>query len=190
MNKPGWLVLLGVVGGLLGAGLLFLVSRPPVGQAVQLLPPPTRLPLAVYVTGEVVAPDVYTLSLGSRVADAIQSAGGLTDQADPQALNLAQVVTDGMRIHVPQQSAPTQAEAIEPVTRTIELVNGLVNINTADQAELESLPEIGPHIASEIIAYRETNGPFESIEQIVDVPGIGTVTFETIRDLITVEEQP
>lgn len=190
MNKPGWLVLLGVVGGLLGAGLLFLVSRPPVGQAIQLLPPPTRLPLVVYVTGAVMAPDVYTLSPGSRVADAIRAAGGLTDEADPQVLNLAQVVTDGLRIQVPTLVKASQETLVEVPVRAITPVHTLININTANQAELESLPEIGPHLAQEIILYREANGPFESIDQIMDVSGVGTVTFETIRDLITVEEQP
>ena len=62
----------------------------------------------------------------------------------------------------------------------------LININTANQAELESLPEIGPHLAGEIIAYREANGPFETVDELLDVPGIGPVTLETIRDLITV----
>jgi competence protein ComEA len=191
MNKPIWLVLLGVMGGLLAAGALFLVARTPVGEAVELLPPPTTPPLVVYVTGAVCVPGVYHLPPGSRVEDALAAAGGLTAQANPESLNLAQVVTDGQRVQVPEQPAETAPEILsEPITRGVEPVSVLVNINTADQAELESLPEIGPHLASEIIAYREANGPFETVDELMDVTGIGTVILETIRELITVEEQP
>jgi competence protein ComEA len=190
MNKPGWLVLLGVVGGLLGAGVLYLVTRPPVGDAIILLPPPTLPPLVVYVTGAVVEPDVYNLPPGSRVAEAISAAGGMTAQADPQALNLAQVVTDGMRIHVPDISETSQETLAENPSRSAPALEILININTATQEELELLPDIGPHIAQEIIAYREANGPFQSIDEIMNVSGVGTITYNTIRDLITVTDQP
>jgi len=190
IHKPVWLILLGVAGGLLGAGLLFLISRPPVGETITLLPAPTNLPLVVYVSGAVTLPDVYYLPPGSRVADAIRAAGGMTDDADPQALNLAQVVADGMRIHVPYKSSDTQAPLVDLPVRGNEPVSILININTANQEQLESLPEIGPHIAGEIITYREANGPFTTIDELLNVPGVGTITLEAIRELITVEDQP
>jgi len=190
MKKDVWLVVLGLVGGLFGAGVLFLVSRPAIGTAVQLLPAPTPLPLVVYVTGEVINPGLFNLPPGSRLVDAIEAAGGMTDQAASQAINLAQMVTDGMRINIPDQNAVSQDDLTMDISRAGEPVAILVNINTADQAELETLPEIGPVSAQEIIAYRQVNGPFESIDEIMDVPGIGNITFEAIRELITVDDQP
>ena len=100
MKKAFWLVLLGVMAGLLGAGILCLVSRPPHGEAIQLLPAPTITAAGVYVTGAVAAPGVYSLPPGSRVADALDAAGGIDRSGEPQSLNLAQVLTDGQRIHV------------------------------------------------------------------------------------------
>jgi competence protein ComEA len=190
MKKAIWLVLLGVMGGLIGGGVLFLVSRPPDGKAIQLLPPPTAPPLVVYVTGAVAVPGVYQLPPGSRVADAIEAAGGLTEQANPESLNLAQVLTDGLRIHVPDMPEASQESPSDPDSRGVVPVAHLIDINTADQAELESLPEIGPHLAEEITAYRDANGPFETVDDLLNVPGVGTVTLETIRELITVGEQP
>jgi competence protein ComEA len=188
MKKLAALVLLGVMFGLLAAGIITLVTRLPAGEAIQLLPAPTTPPLVVHVSGAVVTPGVYTLLPGSRVADALQAAGGLAAQADPEKLNLAQVLTDGQKIDVPEIIVSNPAEpTMGETTRSIELTSGLININTANQEELESLPEIGPHLAQEIIIYRETNGAFESVDELLDVPGIGTVTLETIRDLITIE---
>jgi competence protein ComEA len=195
MKKTIWLVLLGVMGGLVAAGVLFLITRSPGGKAIQLLPPPTASPLVVHVTGAVAVPGVYSLPPGSRVADALDSAGGITDQADPQSLNLAQVIIDGQRIHVPEKSAPTHTSDPEAPVRSIVVPSGLmptglININTADQAELESLPEIGPHLAGEIIAYREVNGLFKTVDELLEVTGIGPVILETIRELVTVGELP
>ncbi len=188
MKKLAGLVLLGVMAGLLGAGILYLVTRPPAGEAIQLLPAPTKPPLVIYITGAVLAPGVYTLPVGSRVADALEAAGGLTSLAEPEALNLAQVLTDGQRINVPEIviSAPTEPD-LGDTTRSLDLQTGLININTANQEELESLPEIGPHLAEAIITYREENGLFETIDELLDVPGIGTATLDAIRELITVE---
>lgn len=188
MNKSIGLVLLGVVGGLLGAGVIFLIARPPAGEMIQLLPPPTNPPLVVHVTGAVSTPGIYNLPPGSRVTDAIEAAGGMTGQANPEAMNLAQVLEDGLHIHVPEIIPPGQENPDDPPTRSPSPLTALVNINTADQAELESLPEIGPHLAGEIIAYREINGPFKTVDELLNVSGIGTVILETIRDLITVGE--
>jgi len=188
VKKLIWLVLLGVVGGLLGAGVIFMIARPPAGEMIQLLPPPTTPPLVVHITGAVSAPGVYNLPPGSRVVDAIEAAGGMTEQANPEALNLAQVLEDGQHIHVPELTSPDQENPNDPPTRSPSPLTALVNINTADQTELESLPEIGPHLAGEIIAYRETNGPFKTVDELLNVSGVGPVILETIRDLITVGE--
>lgn len=195
MKKAVGLVLWGVMAGLLGAGVLLLVSRRPHGSPIQLLPAPTMPPLMVYLTGAVEMPGVYSLPPGSRVSDVLDAAGGITDLADLSSLNLAQVLSDGQHLHVPERIIPPQTSATEAPARSIVVPSvlstpGLINVNTADQAELESLPEIGPHLAGEIIAYREANGPFETIDELLDVPGIGPATLEAIRALVTVGELP
>jgi len=194
------LVAIGVVGGLLGAGLLYLVSRPPRGEAITLLPAPTPLPVAVDVAGAVIQPGVYALPQGSRVQDAIQAAGGLAPDADTSGLNQAAFLDDVQRVFIPFRAAPAAmlpgvgpGDAAPPGTQPAERGAGvqlLVNINTATQAELESLPEIGPVTAQAIITYRTEQGPFLTIEAIDAVPGIGPVTFDAIKDLITVGDVP
>jgi competence protein ComEA len=189
MKKSWWLVLYGVVCGLLGLGVLFLLTRPPRGQSVKLLPAPTAVLLQVYMVGEVSQPGVYQLAPGSRVQDGIQMAGGFLPDANPQAINLAAFLEDGERVFVPKiidsqasgnEGLPEKASTDYPI---------LIDINTADQSALESLPEIGPATAQEIIAYRDKNGAFQSIEEIENVPGIGPKTFDKIKELITVESQ-
>lgn len=156
------------------------------------LPTATVAPLAVYVTGAVHHPDVYELPPGSLAAAAVQAAGGFTEDADPVAINLARRLDDGMQLHVPArvESAPTPAAFSEPAPalRSVpaDLFAGLVNINTATVAELETLPGIGPSLAERIVAHREANGPFGSIEAILEVTGIGEAKLEAIRDLIAV----
>jgi competence protein ComEA len=189
LKKAWWLVLYGVVCGLLGSGILFLLTRPPRGQSVILLPAPTAVLLQVYVVGEVIQPGVYMLTPGSRVQDSIQMAGGFLPDANLQALNLAAFLEDGERVFVPKiTDDPVSGNNNLPEMASTEIYI-LIDINTADQSELESLPEIGPATALEIIAYREKNGAFQSIEEIENVPGIGPKTFEKIKELITVEGQ-
>lgn len=184
--KARWAIPFGVLCGFLAAGLLFLASRPPLGEPVQLLPPPTAKPLQVYVAGAVLQPGIQALQPGSRVEDALIAAGGLLPEANPAVLNLAAFVEDGERIYVPLTSEPggrnLSTNPFQPVGAS------LININTASQAELETLPGIGPVTATNIITYRETNGGFISIDSILNVPGIGPKTFEEIQNLITVED--
>jgi competence protein ComEA len=154
-------------------------------------PTATPGPLNVFVSGAVVAPAVYQLPPGSIVAEAIERAGGFTRQAAQAQVNLALSLSDGMQIHVPEVgetpvvippiSAPAPTAASEQSTAA-----GSININTASQAELTQLPGIGPSTAAAIIQYREQNGPFDSVEAITNVPGIGSVRLEQIRHLITV----
>jgi competence protein ComEA len=140
-------------------------------------------PVRVYVSGAVQKPDVYRLTPDSIVKDALLAAGGATDQADLDRINLALPVADGQHIYVPtvgQEDLP-----VRPPSR----LSGPdeININTADAAELETLPGIGPTRAQQIIDYRQQHGPFATIEEIMDVSGIGPATFEGLQDLITAD---
>jgi competence protein ComEA len=189
--KKGLLyIAFGVVCGLLASGIVLLASRPPRGNGILLSPPPTPRLCVVQVTGAVVYPGVYELPAGSRVRDAVQAAGGLTAEANASAINLAAPLEDGQSIVI-QASASLDsppAQRGNPLIVTIEPASTrLININTAALEELDELPDIGPVIAQRIIDYRTANGPFVSIEEIVKVQGIGQVTFEKIKDLITIE---
>lgn len=187
--KNLWGIAFGVVCGFLGVGLLLLATSKPRGEPINLSPPPTSAPVIVHVTGAVNHPGVYPLSPGSRVDDAIATAGGLAGDADTSIINLAMLVEDGMQIWVPFQLKEA-VHVDEPVIEARESTPGLlpsqININTAAQIQLESLSGIGPVIASAIIQYRLENGPFIEIEDIQEVSGIGPVVFEKIRPYITV----
>jgi competence protein ComEA len=188
MKSWWWVLGFGVLGGLLGAGIILLVSSQPRGSAVQLQPAPTAAPIMVHVSGSVLKPGVYALPHASRVQDAIQAAGGLLPAADDQIMNLAAPLKDGERIKVPSRR-PTDAALISSGA-TLTPGSRLININWATQAELESLPGIGPEMAKRILDYRDQNGPFESIEAIQQVSGIGPATYARLQDQITVDESP
>lgn len=184
MNKSWWWIASYIIIGiLLGAGVLALVARPPRGKPVELLPPPTSAPLTVYVSGAVITQGLISLPPGSRVNDAVLAAGGFIDGADTSQLNLAELLQDGDHIFVPLVNSPS-AQTGESSRISPSLT--LIDINTATLEQLDTLPEIGPKIAQQIIEFRNTNGPFTVIEDIMDVPDIGQVTFDKIRDLITV----
>jgi competence protein ComEA len=147
---------------------------------------PTPAPVRVHVSGAVQTPAVYELPPGSIVQDAVSAAGGPTSDADLDHINLAVELCDQQQVYVPRRgetNPPPPVSGGDPASSGQE--ETLVNINTAPAAELETLPRIGPALAARIVAYREANGPFETIEQIQDVPGIGPATFEGLRDLIT-----
>jgi competence protein ComEA len=145
---------------------------------------PTPRPLRVYVSGAVQVPDVYALPPDSIVKDALTAAGGPAAEADLDRINLASPLTDGQHVYVPHLG-----EDDPPVEPPSGQGPGSlqVNINTADAAALETLPGIGPTIAGRIIDYRQTNGPFNRVEEIMDVSGIGPATFEKIQDLISTD---
>ena len=145
----------------------------------------TPVPLIVHVTGSVASPGVYELPEGARVVDAVEEAGGAKRGAELGALNLAAVLVDGQQIVVPR------AGGVPAPGATSSAVPGapgstLVNINAATPEELETLPGIGEVLAASIVQHREEHGPFTSVEQLLDVSGIGEVTLEEIRDLVTV----
>jgi competence protein ComEA len=138
--------------------------------------------VCVYVCGEVNAPGVYTLPKDSRYADALNAAGGFTDEADENYVNLAAKINDGERLYFPNKE-----EAAETVMSEEAAKSGLVNINTADETLLCTLPGIGSARAKDIIAYREKNGVFETKEDIMKVSGIKSAAYGKICDMITVD---
>jgi len=152
-----------------------------------LFPTPTLAPIRVHVSGAVGQPAVYELPPGSIVQDAIDAAGGPAPDADLDHINLALELGDQQQVYVPRQgetNPPPPVSGGEPGSEGS--VGALVNVNTATVVELETLPRIGPVTAQRIVDYREANGPFEAIEDIQNVPGIGPATFEGLKDLITV----
>ena len=188
--KYFWGIAFAVVCTLLGVGLILLVSSQPRGTSIRLSPPPTASPVTVHVAGAVNQPGVYKLPPGSRVEGAILAAGGAIPEADLSLINLAMVVEDGMQIWVPALIEEEPRVEEQERSPTYDAPEVLININTASQNELESLPRIGPVIAAEIIRYRQANGPFHRKEDIQEVKGIGPVTFEKISELITVGGSP
>lgn len=173
-----------------GAGLWYLRSLPrPVTVAEAPSAQATSAPAALYVhvAGWVHDPGVYELDDGSRVIDAIEKAGGPKRGADLSTLNLAALLTDAQQVLVPppapKGSGSTTGTAVEEGTGT---ATELVNVNTATPEELETLPGIGEVLAQAIIAYREENGPFTSVDQLIDVSGIGEVTLEEMREFVAV----
>ena len=174
----------------------------------------------VYITGEVNNPGVVILTEGSRIVDAINSAGGTTANADISKINLVYVLEDGMKVNIPNKNDLKKESEFEYITMnsgdrgnddystgkasskdyssssdktntstgisTNSKKYDLVNINTATQTELETLPGIGPSLALKIINYRKENGMFSSIEQIKEVSGIGESKFESLKSYITI----
>ena len=175
----------GILFGLFLAALIWVVARNPSGEAVILRPVPTEQPVIIHITGAVPRPGVYALPQGARIQDAISAAGGFLAEAEKSQINLAALLEDGEKLDVPfmEGASPVLTTPIpDVVTSTTELID----INTASTEELEELPGIGPTTSQKIIEYREQNGPFISIEDIINVSGIGPGTFERIKDLITV----
>ncbi|MEZ0395910.1 MAG: ComEA family DNA-binding protein [Anaerolineales bacterium] len=172
--KPLLYIVAGILIGFLAAGLLYLTVRAPEGQPVTLLPTQTPRSLVVYVTGAVATPGVYILPPGSRVADAVEAAGGFAEGAEQERINLAALLQDGEQIDVPGVAA------------TSRVLTQRVNINTATVDELDDLPGIGPTAAQSIVDYRLANGPFQTIWDLQNVPGIGPATFDRIKDYVTV----
>jgi competence protein ComEA len=192
--KNALYVLLGVLAGFVLAGVLVFVSRAPQGEPILLQPAPTKAPIAVHIIGAVPRPGLYEFAEGARVQDAVDAAGGLLAEANVDALNLAELLEDGRQLVIPYKdgSVPTQGTTVDlPSSVATQAPTGnssqdLVNINTASLDELIALPSIGPTSAQKIIDYRTENGPFSTIEDIMNVSGIGPSTFEDIKNLITV----
>lgn len=157
--------------------------------------------IIIYITGEVNKEGVYSLPEGTRIADAIEQAEGLTEDAYTEDINLAYVLEDGMKIKIPnkneihnqvetqvtnEDSSYTSTESGISIEQTQKKTSQKVNINTATQEELETLTGIGPSIASKIVQYRKENGNFKTVEDIKNVSGIGESKFESIKDYVCV----
>lgn len=145
----------------------------------------------VHIDGAVVAPGVYELTGAHlRVNDAVMAAGGLAGDADTSALNLAAVLSDGEKIHVPRQGEAVAAGQASSGAASGPDAGasspGVININTATAEELDSLPGIGPSTAAAIVEDRERNGPFASPEDLMRVSGIGEGKFSKLKDQIRV----
>ena len=174
--KPAAVVVLLLV----GLGIAVLVSAlVPRSGSTSVVPTATAAPsgeIYVHVLGAVLAPGLYELREGDRVVDAIAVAGGFAEGADETQLNLARLVADGEQIVVPLMGAP-----VAPGEQS-----GKVNLNTASLEQLETLPRVGPALAQRILDWREQNGRFSAVEDLMSVTGIGDKTFEGMRELVTV----
>lgn len=155
--------------------------------------------IVIYITGAIKNEGIYELDENSRIADSIEKAGGLTEDANINNINLAYALEDGMKVYIPKNS--DKNELTDDTNIYVSKENGnenssknsnsdtqssKININTATQTELETLPGIGPSIATKIINYRKENGKFTSVEDIKKVSGIGDSKYARIKDLIKV----
>ncbi len=139
-------------------------------------PEPPEKEILVYVCGEVSAPDVYRLPEGARAADAVRMAGGFTENASETSVNLAEKLSDGEMIRIPDRESGEREKTGD----------GRINLNTAGPETLQTLPGIGESRAEDIIRYRETHGPFQKCEDVMKVPGIKEKAYEKLKDRIAV----
>ena len=172
-------VMIGSMLGLLFTAAILMVINPRYDQEPILLP--TRAPdtVVVYITGEVNEPGVIQLASNSRIYDAIQKAGGFTEEANEESVNLAAILEDEDRIVIPSKNG----ENDETFTGRPDK---LININSASAEELDQLPGVGPVKAQAIVDFREANGAFLSTNDLLKVPGINQDLFQQVIGLITV----
>ncbi|OII27019.1 hypothetical protein BIV01_08750 [Curtobacterium sp. MCBA15_013] len=173
-------------------------SRSPAGGP----PSSSAAPLVVvHVVGAVARPGIVTLPGGSRVSDAVERAGSARDDADLARLNLARVLVDGERLYVPKVGETDIPAALDGSSGSVggggagsdgagggagSAVDTVVDLNTADQTLLETLPGIGPSLAGRILAWRDEHGRFAAVEDLLDVSGIGDARFAELRDRVRV----
>jgi len=204
-NNVGLIIAAFLVGaGMMLVGLtLFKQTQPapiiisPPEPTPTAVPTETPGPMQVFVNGAVVQEAIYTLPAGSLAQDAIEAAGGFADDANVTVVNLAQPMFNGAQVYVPfnveNNATPTaviltESEAVNSTGKQTSLsAEGMVNINSADATQLETLPGIGASTAEKIIAFRDENGRFATIEDIMNVPGIGEGKFDQLQELITVD---
>ena len=141
--------------------------------------------ITVDVKGAVKSPGIYDLPVGSRINDAVQKAGGLTDNADSKSINLAQRISDEALVYVPSKEEATSQEAHSNASNTKE--NKKVNLNKASLEELKQVKGLGAKRAQDIIDHRESNGKFKSVDELKKVSGIGAKTIEKLKEYVTVD---
>ena len=192
-------VVLGTIGVLAAGFGAWWALRPPPPPVEEVLPVVTEVAvipttstsvvsvLVVHVDGAVVRPGVHDVVAGSRVIDAVEAAGGLTGEADRSRVNLAQPVADGQRIWIPtvgeDAPAPVVGGPLAPASGE-GTGDGPVSLSTANAAQLESLPGIGPALAAAILDHRDREGAFERVDDLLQVPGIGPAKLDALRDLV------
>ena len=143
--------------------------------------------ITVDVKGAVKAPGIYDLPVGSRVNDAVQKAGGLTEQADSKSLNLAQKVSDEALVYVPTKGEESASQQTASGTASSTSKEKKINLNKASLEELKQVKGLGGKRAQDIIDHRETNGKFKSVDELKKVSGIGAKTIEKLKDYVTVD---
>ena len=139
----------------------------------------------VFVSGAVANPGVYTLAADSRITDALAAAGGVAGDGNIEGVNLALRLKDEAEYHVPRVGETPPAASNMKLAQT-QIRDGLIDLNLASVELLDTLPGIGPALARAIVTYRENVRPFQSVEEVQQVPKIGPVTYLNIRDLVTV----
>lgn len=185
--RGGIIVALGTIGlaVVVGAGSVVWSSiKPPVEEVIvdaesesaQTIATEGSRELVIHVSGEVVSPGIISLAEGSRVIDAVERAGGNTSLAALDSINLARLVVDGEHLIIPAEG--------EVIVSSVA-AGGLMSLSLASEQELQELPGVGPAIASRIVSWREVNGPFRHVEDILAVSGIGPATLEKFRDRVT-----
>lgn len=201
--KPLRHMVYGLLIGLLAAGSIFLVSQQDLGTPITLnpapsptptLPPqPTRtlIPIQVQIGGMVVNAGIYALQKDSRLVDLVELAGGLTEQGDMDRVNFAALLRDGDYFYIPALGEPIPDTARNsPTNSNLESAAKFdypLNLNEANQEALESLPDIGPTKAIAILAYRDEIGGFTSVDELLNVPGIGPAILESLREYVIIE---
>ena len=143
--------------------------------------------ITVDVKGAVKAPGIYDLPVGSRINDAVQKAGGLTEQADAKAINLAQKISDETLIYVPTQGEEVSSQPASSSTGGASNKEKKVNLNKASLEELKQVKGLGGKRAQDIIDYRESNGKFKSVDDLKKISGFGAKTIEKLKDYVTVD---
>jgi competence protein ComEA len=177
VERPHWILAAVVMAGAAAAGLWY-AGRSPAAPPLAVDPGDGgERVITVHVAGAVAAPGVVEVAAGSRVGEALAAAGGVTPEADLTRVNLAAPLADGQQVLVP--CAP-------PGGATVLAGDGRVHLNVAGAEELEALPGVGPVLAQRIVAYREANGPFSVVEDLLDVPGIGEAKLAALREAVLV----
>ena len=180
--------------GLSVVGFRLLRPPPPAELSLPRATPPAGVssttavqgPVVVYVAGAVVRPGVYPLAAGARVADAVGAAAGTTPDADVDPLNLAARLSDGDRVFVPHKGQTPPPVVGPGPSGGGSTPSGPVNLNNATSKQLEALPGVGPATANAIITWRQQHGRFRSVQDLLQVRGIGPAKLESLRDQVTV----
>ena len=189
-NIASMVLVTATVAAVLGA--VALLARQNDNAPVRIIAPESQqvnpAPVRVYVNGAVAVPGVYTLDPDSRITDALAAAGGITSEANLEGVNLALRVRDQAEYYIPRlgESPPSASSLLPGQTESQAQSGGLIDLNLASKELLDTLPGIGPALAGAIVSYRENVGPFQSVEEVQEVPKIGPVTYLNIRDLVTV----